>query len=498
MIGSPVLAQGYSDDFRQLDEEYREKFHLLEQEYHDKFLQLDREFDESWMIKDHQTDQERMDLEYQYKIKFQELDYAQDHELRALEEEISQSHDLTEDQTRQMFDEIFDKYEKERRALEDQIHQDMNFRDYSFEDDMYREYDNQRMELEREFDQRIMELEHEFDQMRMELEKNYDYTNYDEKFYDEGFHDDGFYDDKFFDDGFHDYNDPRPGEIDIKFDIGSSVPGCEESNSCFNPSVLFVDVGETITWYNADTADHTVTSGTATSGPDGNFDSGLINPGSTFSVTLTQPGSYPYFSMVHPWAVGKIIVEDSGTGSDTPIHEVEHDPRPDLPRHENDPEWRTIEPLANRIMDTIPMDKIERLWMAGEIDVLLDLIVSETDLTYEEAKRVLAFYEKYDDKDYRDDYSKYDGDRDYRDDYSKYDGYVQTEREYPQYDYVEQHDTPYYDDSNELLLEQRIVELEDENQELRIEISEFEKQLSELNALIMDQFGFILDWMTNQ
>jgi len=76
-----------------------------------------------------------------------------------------------------------------------------------------------------------------------------------------------------------------------------------------------VDVGETITWYNADTATHTVTSGTPSGGPDGNFDSGSIIPGNTFSVTLTQPGTYTYFSMMHPWAIGEIIVQGSGTSS---------------------------------------------------------------------------------------------------------------------------------------------------------------------------------------
>jgi len=108
---------------------------------------------------------------------------------------------------------------------------------------------------------------------------------------------------------------PTPEGIDIKIVLGSAVPGCEESNSCYSPSLLFVDVGETITWYNSDTASHTVTSGTPTSGPDGNFDSGYITSGSTFSVTLTQPGTYTYFSMMHPWAIGKIIVQDYGTSS---------------------------------------------------------------------------------------------------------------------------------------------------------------------------------------
>ncbi len=117
-----------------------------------------------------------------------------------------------------------------------------------------------------------------------------------------------------------------PTEIDIKFDIGSSVPGCEYFNSCFNPSLLFVDVGETITWYNADTAIHTVSSGTPSGGPDGNFDSGFIMPGSTFSVTLTQPGTYTYFSMMHPWAIGEIIVQGSGTSSSDTITEATPEP----------------------------------------------------------------------------------------------------------------------------------------------------------------------------
>ena len=108
---------------------------------------------------------------------------------------------------------------------------------------------------------------------------------------------------------------PAPEEIDIKFDIGSSVPGCESSNSCFTPYALSVPALETITWYNADTVDHTVTSGTPSGGPDGNFDSGLIMSGSTFSVTLTKPGTYTYYSIIHPWAKGEIIVQGSETSS---------------------------------------------------------------------------------------------------------------------------------------------------------------------------------------
>ncbi|MCV0429958.1 PEFG-CTERM sorting domain-containing protein [Nitrosopumilus sp.] len=67
-------------------------------------------------------------------------------------------------------------------------------------------------------------------------------------------------------------------------------------------------VGDTITWKNADTATHTVTSGTATDGPDGLFDSGLFAPGQSFSFTYDDIGDYPYYCIVHPWMEGTIFV----------------------------------------------------------------------------------------------------------------------------------------------------------------------------------------------
>ena len=40
---------------------------------------------------------------------------------------------------------------------------------------------------------------------------------------------------------------------------GSSVPGCEETNECFIPYEVTIDVGGEVTWSNDDTAAHTVT-----------------------------------------------------------------------------------------------------------------------------------------------------------------------------------------------------------------------------------------------
>ncbi|NNL58879.1 MAG: hypothetical protein HKP31_05400 [Nitrosopumilus sp.] len=72
--------------------------------------------------------------------------------------------------------------------------------------------------------------------------------------------------------------------------------------------VVKILIGDTIKWQNADTAAHTVTSGSAADGPDNLFDSGLFPPGGSFSHTYDEIGNYPYFCIVHPWMEGTIIV----------------------------------------------------------------------------------------------------------------------------------------------------------------------------------------------
>ena len=98
----------------------------------------------------------------------------------------------------------------------------------------------------------------------------------------------------------------------VSVPAGSSLPGCEETNECWFPAEITVDVGATVTWSNDDTAAHTVTSGDLSVDPDvvgGVFDSGLFLAGKTFEVTFDTAGEYPYFCMVHPWMAGVVIVE---------------------------------------------------------------------------------------------------------------------------------------------------------------------------------------------
>jgi len=99
-----------------------------------------------------------------------------------------------------------------------------------------------------------------------------------------------------------------PKTVTVSMPTGTSVPGCEETDSCFIPSSLTINVGDTISWSNDDTAAHTVTSGHPANGPDGNFDSSLLMAGKAFDVTFDNSGSYDYFCMVHPWMVGEVQV----------------------------------------------------------------------------------------------------------------------------------------------------------------------------------------------
>ena len=97
---------------------------------------------------------------------------------------------------------------------------------------------------------------------------------------------------------------------------GTSVPGCEETNECYIPYEVTVDVGGEVTWTNDDSAAHTVTGGSAAEGPSGVFDSSLFMAGTTFSHKFEEVGVYPYFCMVHPWMEGIVTVQEAGAEED--------------------------------------------------------------------------------------------------------------------------------------------------------------------------------------
>ncbi len=105
---------------------------------------------------------------------------------------------------------------------------------------------------------------------------------------------------------------------------GTSVPGCEETNECFVPFEVTVDVGGVVTWSNDDSAAHTVTAGSAGDGPSGVFDSSLFMAATTFSHTFEAEGEFPYFCMVHPWMEGIVTVQAAEAEDDDTMEDDTH------------------------------------------------------------------------------------------------------------------------------------------------------------------------------
>ena len=103
-------------------------------------------------------------------------------------------------------------------------------------------------------------------------------------------------------------------EISIEILEGSSVP----DNPSYEPYSLVVNRDDLITWVNADTAPHTVTSGTGPNDPESGklFDSGSLGQGQKFSLPVEQlveevstGTTLDYYCTVHPFMMGKITVQ---------------------------------------------------------------------------------------------------------------------------------------------------------------------------------------------
>ena len=90
---------------------------------------------------------------------------------------------------------------------------------------------------------------------------------------------------------------------------GSSVQGSPD----FDPDTLTVKKGDKITVTNKDTLPHTVTSGTGPTDPNSakQFDTSIIEPGATADIETTtiNPGDYPFHCTVHPYMMGKLVVQ---------------------------------------------------------------------------------------------------------------------------------------------------------------------------------------------
>jgi plastocyanin len=79
----------------------------------------------------------------------------------------------------------------------------------------------------------------------------------------------------------------------------------------FHPDSLAVALGDSVTWVNEDADPHTSTSGPDCT-PDGDWDSGTMNPGDTFTYVTDEEGTIPYYCTFHciMGMVGVLVVGD--------------------------------------------------------------------------------------------------------------------------------------------------------------------------------------------
>jgi plastocyanin len=95
--------------------------------------------------------------------------------------------------------------------------------------------------------------------------------------------------------------------ITVEIVLGGALLG----NKSYDPNPLITGPNTTIIWHNTDEILYTVTSGLGTEdnmrGKE--FDSPIIIiPGKTYIHTFAEIGEYPYFCVLHPAMVGKIII----------------------------------------------------------------------------------------------------------------------------------------------------------------------------------------------
>lgn len=98
-----------------------------------------------------------------------------------------------------------------------------------------------------------------------------------------------------------------------------------DERSCFSPTILYVGVGEQVTWTNKSTPPHTVTGANASWG-----DYTEIKAGDSVEHRFDTAGVYPYYCFVHPGMIGAVVVGDgasSGSESSAALQAVQ--PRTD-------------------------------------------------------------------------------------------------------------------------------------------------------------------------
>jgi plastocyanin len=103
-------------------------------------------------------------------------------------------------------------------------------------------------------------------------------------------------------------------DVNTIIEITPTAVDCKNTNSCYSPMALSIDVGDTVKWNVLSGSEFTVTNGSPSDDYVGDeFDSGNLMSGDSFSHTFITSGTFDYFDKNHPWMSGTIHVNESNT-----------------------------------------------------------------------------------------------------------------------------------------------------------------------------------------
>ena len=133
---------------------------------------------------------------------------------------------------------------------------------------------------------------------------------------------------------------PATASADAAVEITEGSPS-EITTWGFTPPEVTVAAGQQVTWTNTGSAGHTATD------PDGAFDTGLIAPGESKTVTVSSTGTFGYMCMVHPWMRGILTVTAAGAETAVPpLAQPTVAPRPATATPAPEPTQATAAPVA--------------------------------------------------------------------------------------------------------------------------------------------------------
>jgi len=105
---------------------------------------------------------------------------------------------------------------------------------------------------------------------------------------------------------------------EIKIPSGASDPGApffwSEKSTGVTTGEITVYPGDSVTWKNADTAFHTITSVTQSGEENDLFDSGFFTAGDSYTREFTELGDFFYYCSLHPWMNGVVhAIKNAGS-----------------------------------------------------------------------------------------------------------------------------------------------------------------------------------------